>query len=123
MKTFAKIVASALFLFAYAPAFAHGSGYSGMNGMEGGNSHNTMTTNTLTQHTSTRTGTNDHTFGNKVFLRTDERILMHKINRLKAEILKLQTASNSTRVSNLTKVLSRLDTKLFRIRGNLGQVS
>ena len=34
MKTFAKIIVSALFLFAYAPAFAHGGGH-GMGGMGG----------------------------------------------------------------------------------------
>ncbi len=135
MKSFAGIVVSTALLFASAPAFAHGSGHfgmNGMNGMNGGNSHN-MTTNTQTQtnnwnkinNTSTRINTTGHfSFGHKLFLRTEERILMHDIRRIEAEILRLKTyGSNTTRVTHLDRELARLEAKLLRVKIDIGQVS
>jgi hypothetical protein len=142
MKTFAKIIVSALFLFAYAPAFAHGGGH-GMGGMGGmGGTHgmnntggpvtyNVAKTNTNT-NSNTNTNTNSHSmstktnghfnFGHKLFLRTEQRILAREIFRIEAEILRLRNRHDVTspRLFMLEHQIARLELKLFRVKTDLG---
>lgn len=120
MKSFAGIAVSTLILFASAPAFAHG-GHAGMNGMNGMNGANnptyTVTKNTQTptnnswnkiNNTSTKTGMTDHhSFGHKLFLRTEERILAREVLKLEFEEGKLLVSgSNPTRLARIEKELA-----------------
>jgi hypothetical protein len=131
MKTFAKIIVSAVMLFAYAPAFAHGGGHAGMNGgmnssMNGGNnSHNGMATNTQSHNTSTKTVTTGNlSYRTKFVLRTEERILKFEINKLNVELARLQAllGPNSPKVIALHNQILRDGKRLFQIETKLGQL-
>jgi hypothetical protein len=127
MKTFAKIIVSAVMLFAYAPAFAHGGGHAGTNSsMNGGNnSHNGMSTNTQTHNTSTKTVTTGNlSYRTKFVLRTEERILKFEINKLNIEVARLKTllGPNSPKVIALQNQVLRDGTRLFQIETKLGQL-
>jgi hypothetical protein len=135
MKTFSSIVVSVLFLFAYAPAFAHGSGHGGMNGINGMNGNNSHHMTTVTQdgyttkintqgNNTTKTTTTGHLgFGQKFFLKNEERGLLFEIHRLRAELLRLETLGvNSPRVIALQNQLQRDGLRLFQIKTKLGQI-
>ena len=149
MKNFSKIVVCTLFVFASAPAFAHGGGHAGMGGMGGTNGTtgtngsnapktynimtypqvhnttppNTTTTTTNTHNTSTKTTTTGHlSFGHKLFLEAQERALFHEINKINAEILRLKATHGPTsrEVIALDRQLARLEVRFFKIKTDLG---